>query len=59
MRATREETTLLKVASDIPLVVVTATTYLPNGHPLEHSQLAWLGDRVRFHITAYASGAEA
>ena len=55
VRATREETTLLQVAGDVPLVVVTATTYLPNGHPLEHSQLAWLGDRVRFHVTAYAT----
>lgn len=54
VRPTREETTLLQVASDIPLVVVTATTYLQDGRPLEHAQLAWLGDRVRFHITAYA-----
>ncbi len=56
VRSTREETTLLQVASDVPLVVVTATTYLSDGRPLEHSQLAWLGDRVRFHVTAYASG---
>ena len=55
VRATREETTLLQVASDVPLVVVTATTYLPDGRPLEHSQLAWIGDSVRFHVTAYAS----
>ena len=59
VRSTREETTLLKVAGDVPLVVLTATTYLPNGRPLEHSQLAWLGDRVRFHVTAYASGPDA
>jgi GntR family transcriptional regulator len=56
VRATREETTLLQVASDVPLVVVTATTYLPEGRPLEHSQLAWIGDSVRFHVTAFASG---
>jgi GntR family transcriptional regulator len=55
VRSTREETTLLRVASDVPLVVVTATTYLPEGRPLEHSQLAWIGDSVRFHITAYAT----
>jgi GntR family transcriptional regulator len=55
VRATREETTLLQVASDVPLVVVTATTYLPDGRPLEHSQLAWIGDSVRFHVTAYAN----
>jgi DNA-binding GntR family transcriptional regulator len=54
VRSTREETTLLQVASDIPLVVLTATSYLQDGRPLEHAQLAWLGDRVRFHITAYA-----
>jgi GntR family transcriptional regulator len=53
VRPTREETKLLQVASDIPMVVVTATTYLQDGRPLEHAQLAWLGDRVRFHITAY------
>src|SRR3954452_7985612 len=52
VRPTREETTLLHVASDIPMVVITATTYLREGRPLEHAQLAWLGDRVRFHITA-------
>jgi GntR family transcriptional regulator len=54
VRSTREETTLLQVASDIPLVVLTATSYLQDGRPLEHAQLAWLGDRVRFQITAYA-----
>jgi DNA-binding GntR family transcriptional regulator len=53
VRATREETKLLQAASDVPIVMVTATTYLQTGRPLEHSQLAWLGDRVRFHITAH------
>jgi DNA-binding GntR family transcriptional regulator len=36
---------------------VTSTTYLQNGRSLEHAQLAWLGDRVRFHITAYEGSA--
>jgi len=53
VRATREETHLLQAASDIPIAMVTSTTYLKDGRPLEHAQLAWLGDRVRFHITAY------
>lgn len=53
VRSTREEAALLQVTSDIPLAVVTATTYLREGRPLEHAQLAWVGDRVRFHITAY------
>jgi GntR family transcriptional regulator len=53
VRSTREEAELLQTASDTPLAVVTATSYLADGQPLEHAQLAWLGDRVRFHITAY------
>ena len=36
------------------MVMVTATTYVHSGRPLEHAQLAWLGDRVRFQITAHA-----
>jgi GntR family transcriptional regulator len=54
VRSTREEALLLQVASDVPLVAITATTYLRDGRPLEHSQLVWVGDRVRFHVTAYA-----
>jgi GntR family transcriptional regulator len=58
VRATREETELLQAASDIPIAMVTSTTYLQNGRSLEHAQLAWLGDRVRFHITAYEGSAK-
>jgi GntR family transcriptional regulator len=54
VRATREETRLLQVTGDTPIAMVTATTYLQTGQPLEHAQLAWLGDRVRFHVTAYS-----
>jgi GntR family transcriptional regulator len=57
VRSTREEADLLGTSGDVPLLVVTATTYLADGRPLEHSQLGWLGDRVRFHITATADGA--
>jgi DNA-binding GntR family transcriptional regulator len=53
VRSTREEATLLGTTGDTPLLVVTSTTYLANGRPLEFSQLAWLGDRVRFHVTSY------
>jgi GntR family transcriptional regulator len=53
VRATREEAALLDSAADIPLVVVTATSYLPDGRPLEFSQTEWLGDRVRFHLTSF------
>jgi GntR family transcriptional regulator len=54
VRPTREETALLKVEHHIPLVMITVTTYLENGLPLEHAQLAWVGDRVRFQITSHA-----
>jgi GntR family transcriptional regulator len=55
VRSTREEAALLGTGGDIPLLVLTATTYLHDGRPLEHAQLGWLGDRVRFHITARGS----
>jgi GntR family transcriptional regulator len=50
VRPTREETSLLQVESHVPLVMVTVTSYLADGLPLEHAQLAWVGDRVRFQI---------
>jgi GntR family transcriptional regulator len=52
VRSTREEGTLLGTTGDVPLFVVTSTTYLPDRRPLEHSQMMWLGDRVRFHVTS-------
>jgi DNA-binding GntR family transcriptional regulator len=56
VRSTREEARLLGSSGDVPLLVVTATTYLADGRPLEHAQLGWLGDRVRFHVTATSDG---
>ena len=53
VRSTREEAELLQASGDTPLAMVTATSYLEDGQPLEHAKLSWLGDRVRFHITAY------
>jgi GntR family transcriptional regulator len=53
VRSTREEAELLGTSGDTPLLVVSSTNYLPNGRPIEYSQLAWLGDRVRFHVTSY------
>jgi DNA-binding GntR family transcriptional regulator len=53
VRSTREEVALLGTSGDVPLLVVTATTFLRDGRPLEYSQIVWLGDRVRFHVTAY------
>jgi GntR family transcriptional regulator len=51
-RSTQEEAALLETTSDMPLFVVTATTYLPDGRPLEYSQMMWPGDRVRFHVSS-------
>jgi DNA-binding GntR family transcriptional regulator len=53
VRFTREDAELLGSPHDVPLLVVTGTTYLPDGAPLEYSQMMWLGDRVRFHFTSY------
>jgi GntR family transcriptional regulator len=53
VRSTREEAALLGTSGDVPLLVVTATTFLQDGRPLEYSQIVWLGDRVRFHVTAH------
>jgi DNA-binding GntR family transcriptional regulator len=53
VRSTREEAALLGTSGDVPLLVVTATTFLRDDRPLEYSQIVWLGDRVRFHVTAY------
>lgn len=52
VRGTSEEVALLGTTVDVPLVVVTATTFLPDGRPLEYYRMTWLGDRVRFHVTA-------
>lgn len=58
VRSTREETQLLGSGSDVPLLVVTSTSYLADGRPLEHAQMTWLGDRVRFHVTSEAPAAQ-
>lgn len=52
VRFTREDAELLGSPHDVPLLVITSTTYLPDGVPLEYSQTMWLGDRVRFHVTS-------
>jgi DNA-binding GntR family transcriptional regulator len=59
VRFTREDAALLNSPHDAPLLVVSGTTYLPDGAPLEYSQMMWLGDRVRFHFTSQTPGAAA
>ena len=59
VRFTREDADLLGSPHDVPLLVVTGTTYLPDGAPLEYSQMMWLGDRVRFHFTSRTPDAAA
>ena len=53
VRSTREEVALVGSGHDAPMLVVTSTTYLADGRPLEFSQVTWLGDRVRFHVTSH------
>lgn len=54
VRSTRDEALLVGARSDVPLLVVTSTSYLADDRPLEHAQMTWLGDRVRFHVTSSA-----
>jgi GntR family transcriptional regulator len=54
VRSTREEALLVGAGGDVPLLVITSTSYLADGRPLEYAQMAWLGDRVRFHVTSEA-----
>jgi DNA-binding GntR family transcriptional regulator len=56
VRSTHEETALLGSEHDAPMFVVSSTTYLADGQPLEFSQMTWLGDRVRFHVTSHSDG---
>ena len=57
VRSTSEEALLLGVGSDAPLLIITSTSYLTDERPLEHAQMTWLGDRVRFHVTSEAPAA--
>lgn len=54
VRSTHEEALLVGASADTPLLIVTSTSYLGDGRPLEHAQMTWLGDRVRFHVTSEA-----
>jgi GntR family transcriptional regulator len=56
VRSTQEGALLAgdAAASDTPLLIVTSTSYMADGRPLEHARMAWLGDRVRFHVTSEA-----
>lgn len=56
VRSTREEALLAGASADVPLLTVTSTSYLGDGRPLEHAQMNWLGDRVRFHVTSQGAG---
>lgn len=55
VRSTREEALLIDATSDAPLLVITSTSYLADGRPLEHARMSWLGDRVRLHVTSVAT----
>lgn len=54
VRSTPDEADLLDTEPEAPLLLVTATSFV-DADPLEHSQLRWVGDRMRFHITSSPS----
>ena len=49
-RATESEARLLRISRDTPMLILTSTSYLPSGTPLEYSVTTWLGDNIRFHF---------
>jgi DNA-binding GntR family transcriptional regulator len=57
-RATENESQWLETMRDTPLLILTSTSYLADGRPLEYSVTAWLGDNIRFHFDV-EFGAEA
>lgn len=49
-RATENEAQQLEVERNTPLLILTTTSFLANGSPLEYSVTSWLGDNIRFHF---------
>lgn len=50
VRATQSECSLLGCSSDVPLILISGISYLPDHTPLEYSTALWCGDSVRFHL---------
>ncbi|QQO08451.1 GntR family transcriptional regulator [Breznakiella homolactica] len=53
VRPTQSEYELLRSTYDAPLILIKGISYLSDGRPVEYSQTAWLGDKVRFHFTLH------
>lgn len=49
-RATESEAQWMEISRDTPLLILTSTSFLAGGAPLEYSVTAWLGDNIRFHF---------
>ncbi|WP_162795062.1 GntR family transcriptional regulator [Nonomuraea lactucae] len=52
VRATPTEAAQLGIRVDSGLALVTGTSFTAENMPLEHFQVLWIGDRVRFHVTS-------
>ena len=50
VRATQSECSLLGCSGDVPLILISGISYLPDHTPLEYSTALWCGDSVRFHL---------
>lgn len=49
-RATESEAQQLEIERATPLLILTTTSFLAGGIPLEYSVTSWLGDNIRFHF---------
>lgn len=47
--ATEREAQLLGIPAGAPVLLVTRTTYLADGHPIEHSRTVFRADRYRYY----------
>jgi GntR family transcriptional regulator len=51
-----EESALLGVSQNTPLLAASAVTHLKDGRPVEISRSLFLGDRYRFQTTLFRRG---
>ena len=59
-RATESDAQQLEIERATPLLILTTTSFLAGGIPLEYSVTSWLGDNIRFHFdTNFDTGLQA
>lgn len=50
VRATQSDSALLSCSPDVPLILISGTSYFSDHKALEYSTALWCGDSVRFHL---------